>query len=413
MLQKESWTLIEKVIFRFGFIAILLFLLSVPFPYQLFPDPGTILAPVFKPLILSTAKNLLLLSKPITATVTSDSTSMYIHALNVGFIAIAGTVIWSVADRKRKNYNRLKAIFITTISYYLSLQMLIYGFSKVFKWQFYLPELNTLFTTLGNTPKDLLYWSTMGMSYSYVMFMGIIEVLGALLLLHRRTRAFGAFMIVGIMLNVVMVNFGFDISVKCFSLFLLLLAFIISLPVFQLFFKFFIQRRTVQPELKQRDIWETKRPWVYRVLKLLIIIAIFSESLFAYVQAGNFNDDTAARPYLHGAWKVFSFMKNGDASVPYPYIWKRVFIHRQGYFIVQNTSDRMVDYKLETDIDTHQFKLKDYRNQKQYSFQYRNIADTLYLKGILEKDTIELTAKWIPLNALPVMEKGFHWTMDE
>ena len=43
----------------------------------------------------------------------------------------------------------------TGVAWFLALQLLQYGFDKVFKHQFYLPEPNTLYTPLGLLPPDL------------------------------------------------------------------------------------------------------------------------------------------------------------------------------------------------------------------------------------------------------------------
>ena len=47
----------------------------------------------------------------------------------------------------------------------------------------------------------------------------LLEILAAVLILIKRTRLMGLLLSLGILINVVAVNFGFDISVKLFSLF--------------------------------------------------------------------------------------------------------------------------------------------------------------------------------------------------
>lgn len=409
--ESSVWNTSQKVIFRFGFIFVLLFLLTCPFSYSVLPDTGKFLSPFFESLVTFSGNNILHLKKPYTARILSDATGMYIHVLNVLILALIGSIIWSVSDKKRSNYIRLKYWFIAVISYYLSLQMLIYGFNKIFKWQFYFPEPNTLFTNIGNAPKDLLYWSSMGASYSYVLFMGIVEVAGALLLLFRSTRALGGLILTGVLINVVIVNFSYDISVKCYSLFLLLVSIIISAPAFRLLFIFFIRNRVVMPLPFATVIFKRKR---FRILlKSIAVFLILTESLLIYIQTRNFNDDKFLRPPLYGAWKVFSFSRNRNAVIRND-DWKRFFVHRRGYFIVQNNEDEMRDYKLEYDIPNQQLILKDYYTKQHYTFQYDNIGtDTLLLNGVMENDNIQISATFIPLDSLPLKQSGFHWTIDE
>src|SRR4029077_19764906 len=86
---------------------------------------------------------------------------------------------------------------------------------------------------------------TIGSSYTYTVVAGIFEILPAVLLLFRRTRIIGAIIATAVMTNVVLINFGFDISVKLFSCFLLLLCVIVASPGLKKLFDLFIANRPV------------------------------------------------------------------------------------------------------------------------------------------------------------------------
>ncbi|MBL0144471.1 MAG: hypothetical protein IPP48_00540 [Chitinophagaceae bacterium] len=93
-------------------------------------------------------------------------------------ITIFLTSLKQLYKRNLKIYN-----FCTTACYhYLIIILLKYGLDKIFKTQFYLPEPNTLFTTVGHLDKDILFWSTMGSSHLYNTITGCIEILAAVLL---------------------------------------------------------------------------------------------------------------------------------------------------------------------------------------------------------------------------------------
>jgi hypothetical protein len=122
---------------------------------------------------------------------------------------------------KRKGYNlNLENKIRPIIRYYLALILFIYGFSKVFKAQFYLPEPNLLFTTLGNLDKDILFWSTIGSSRSYSIFLGIIEIIPAMLLLFRKTSFIGSLIATGVLLHVVAINLLFYFCENLFTFFI-------------------------------------------------------------------------------------------------------------------------------------------------------------------------------------------------
>lgn len=68
----------------------------------------------------------------------------------------------------------------------------------------------------------------MGSSRAYTIFAGVFEIIPGFLLLFRKTKLIGALMAIIVMLNVVLLNFCYDIPVKLFSSFLLLIAIIIA-----------------------------------------------------------------------------------------------------------------------------------------------------------------------------------------
>ena len=114
----------------------------------------------------------------------SDSLSMF---LLFGCLFLT-SIVFSFIKSFRIKTKYIESLF----SFYLALILLKYGFDKVFKAQFYLPEPNILFTRFGNLDRDILFWSTMGTSYSYSLILGLIEVGIAILLLIPQTKIIGA-----------------------------------------------------------------------------------------------------------------------------------------------------------------------------------------------------------------------------
>ena len=162
-------------------------------------------------------------SNPILLDFSSDSKSLYLLMLS---LVLAGFILAFIIHRLYKDEKK-RHRFIengkTIAVYYLAIVLMKYGFDKLFKAQFYLPEPNILYTPFGKLDKDILFWSTMGTSYSYNLFMGFMEILPGLFLLFKRTREIGLIISFGVLLNVFAINLSFDISVKLFSAFLLLI----------------------------------------------------------------------------------------------------------------------------------------------------------------------------------------------
>src|ERR1700735_2280424 len=87
----------------------------------------------------------------------------------------------------------------------------------------------------------------MGYSTTYTFFGGCAELLPACLLLFRRTALLGSLLAFAVMLNVVMLNFCYDVPVKLCSLNLLLLSMFLVLPDTSRLYRIFILNASVQP----------------------------------------------------------------------------------------------------------------------------------------------------------------------
>lgn len=404
--------------FRFTVSFTTLFILTLPFPYIAIPNPGELLRPLTEALVRWTAAHILSIETPYTAAIVSDSTGMYVHALIVLAFALAVCAVWSALEGSRKTGPpALRYWFHAAVSYYLALQLLGYGLNKIFKHQFYLPEPNTLFTTVGQLSRDILYWSAMGSSYSYTLFAGALEVLPAILLLFRRTRSIGAIMASAVMLNVVAVNFGFDISVKLYSAFLLALCIIVAAPGMAKLYDLLIRHRRVDGGEWVPTFRSSRSAAAYAIAKALLIGCILWESMIGYVTANSFNDDTAPRPFLHGAYTVEAFIRNGDTVPPLlseSNRFKRVFVHRRGYFITQTMNDGMRDYRLAYDRANGVLHLRAADSSTAtLAYEFDERAGLLLLRGRMGGDSIEVRARRIALEGLPLFGPPLHWTIDE
>jgi uncharacterized membrane protein YphA (DoxX/SURF4 family) len=213
------WNEGQKALLRFIALFVVLFISSFSFPHIFIPDVGKWLSPFFEKLVVFCGDHLFHIKRPYTQKIISDSTGMYLDVFVVFVLSSVASFVWTAVDRRPRSYDKLLYWFIVLVRYYLAMQLLHYGFNKLFKWQFYIPEPNTMFTTVGDTSPDLLYWSVMGISRPYTVFSGLLEVMAACMLLFKKTSFAGALLALTVMVNVVVINFSYDISVKLYSLF--------------------------------------------------------------------------------------------------------------------------------------------------------------------------------------------------
>lgn len=386
---------LKKIINYFLTLFILNGILFIPFSFSFSAIQLKICQFIFLPIVEKITRqfqyNLLLTD------FSSDSLAMYLLILILVIVSLLFSLFLYYME-KRKGYNlNLEDKIRPIIRYYLALILLIYGFSKVFKAQFYLPEPNLLFTPLGNLDKDILFWSTIGSSRSYSIFLGIIEIIPALLLLFRKTAFIGSLMAIGVLIHVVSINFSYSISVKIFSLFLLILALFLAFKTIKNTWHLF---QTGQ--FSTTDFFEPKRSYkkpFYPFLKSLIIVLLFIEALAPAIKSSNFNDDKVLRPLYHGAYNV----QENQWGI------KRFFIHRDGYLIFQDKNDSMTDYKFQL-VNKNVFLLKDYQLNAQTGKLKWN-PTTRKMELIL--NSIHLVGQQIDLKSLPLMKSQFSWTVDQ
>jgi hypothetical protein len=338
----------------------------------------------------------------------SDTIALNLLLLFIFVFSLGLSFILPLIKKWEVYASKVIALIRLIMVYYLASRLLIYGFDKLFNAQFYQPEPNTLFTPLGEMSKDILFWSTMGTSKSYSIITGLLEILPACLLLFRRTRTAGLIISAFVLVNVLAINFGFDISVKLYSLFLLLLTLMVLWPNIQRIIQFLAGKEAqLIEELKTFDVFY--KPFVKGAIKALLIGLFFLEACFFVIQTGEINDDNAERPYLHGAYEYDTFGSEGHL----PDVTK-FFIHRRG-FIIFETERGMVDYKLEIDKVQQMFICTDYAgtvNLMPYKLYDNETRIDLEVKLFDDYYGRWMTFEKIDLEELPALKDEFHWTID-
>jgi hypothetical protein len=387
-------------------------ILFIPFPFNIFPFQSQITELIFGKVIIWVSEDVFGIYS-INPNISSDSFSMCIIVLIL--IIISAIVSLSVNLISRWNLYRVKVslVFYYIFSYYLAMQLMKYGFDKVFKSQFYLPEPNILYTPVGQVSKDLLFWSSMGTSYFYNLFGGITEVIAGVLIFFNRTKVTGLLLAAGIMINVTAINFGFDISVKIYSSFLLFLSLLLLYPWMKSLYRFLILQKSSILKLKSDSFEIFNRRYFKIGVKAFISGIILLEVFYPSMTNQNFNDDVADRPFLHGAYEVNECIINEEPIRSDISPVRRFFIHRNGYIIFQDHNDQMKDFRFEVDKDRKLFLLTDYQlNRINLKYIYKE-EGVLEIQYISKGQEFLLKAKSLNWKKLPLMQNDFHLIVDE
>jgi len=365
------------------------FIVLFPTQPQLLPNIQLAINSWLAPLITWIGENLLGFST-FNPVILSDSKAMYCMVVLLFFTSCFFAFIspWIKKPLPNAYY-----WFIVILRYYLAYQLLHYGFNKVFKWQFFLPEPNIVYTELGQLQPDLLYWSAVGSSYGYTVFLGLVEVSAALLLLFKKTYRFGSLLSVIVMANVVSINFGFNISVKLFSSFLFLLSVTISWPALTRIYEL-LQGKKYKTLVNDE---QRARGWLYYLTKTLLVLFLLADVLYLYATSGNWNDDVVERPPLHGAYEVI------QSNQPLT----QLYVHRKGYFITRDTADTYTDYQLFFDKTEQRIQVEHLDDVVIYEYEWLNEN---VLRLISMNDS--LVARKLPYRELPLFKRNFDWWVD-
>lgn len=401
------------VVYSITSFFILLCILFIPFPFYLFPLQQDITEFVFGRLIGLVSSSVFGIHLKSTL-VHSDSVSMYVLALLLFVLSVIIGALFQYLHTWKQYRERIFYFIRMAGCYYLILMLMKYGLDKVFKTQFYLPEPNTLYTPLGLVDKDLLYWSSMGTSRFYNICTGSVEVMAALLVLFKRTRMMGLLLAAAAMAQVVMINFGFDISVKLYSLFLLLLSLYLLYPYYRRMYLFFFSSKMEETASQRNPPSFIRHPFLAVFVRCMVTGLILFEAFYPYLKNKNFNDDSAPRPYLHGAYEINQVIAGNDTLATGDFPFKRFFIHRNRYIIFQAPDDKMVDYNFDyPKTEEHIYVLYDYQLKRiLMDIRYQKADSTITV--IYEKGTEKIVAsgKRLDWKKLPAIQKSFHWTVD-
>lgn len=179
------------------------------------------------PLLGWVGRELLQLGNAVISVQPTGSGDRLGNYLQVGVIAgMAGLValLWAGWARGRGQERRTHELVRIYTRYTLAIAMLHYGWAKVFHVQMLAPGPGRLMEAYGESAPMGLLWTALGYSAGYSFCIGAAEVVAGLLLFFRRSTSLGALLTFGIMLQVALMNFCFDVPVKLYSVHLTLLA---------------------------------------------------------------------------------------------------------------------------------------------------------------------------------------------
>lgn len=412
-LPEQNWSTTKKLIVLF--VCCYLFFYIFPFPLSEIPGLNILLdyySKTQETITLCLGKNVLKLHnlKVIESTGSGDTTFDYVSLITTSLLALIAGFLILVFGRNKKNYQMLFNITVIYARYYVGLTVIGYGIAKLYNGQFPSPGLYSMEKTYGNASPMNLLWTFMGFSKPYTMFSGMAEILGGALLLFRRTTALGCIITIGVMMNVVMLNFCYDVPVKLLSSHLLIFTLFILSPQLKNLLNAFI---LYKPATFNYAPLHLSKKWMRIgrvVLKTIIILGFIAVSLHEMLDAFKENNNLAD---LDGIYRAETFTLNKDTLSPSwndTIRWRKLLIEN-GYAEIITMADSIKRYQIEIDTTSQLLTLQSFKNTSdEYQLCYKcQSKGMLYVTGLLNNDSISVFLVKKTINDYPLMKRGFHW----
>jgi len=318
-----QWSAWKDILFRFFFIYFLLFISgrldSVPVWKYIENGYGSLI----KPVVNLVDRHLFHIQPPPGVPLpvndgAGDTSHFWAELWVFVLLAVIGCLVWSLVDRRRKNYERLGYYLRTAVRYYVAMECFSYGIMKMFSLQMAPPTLSQLATPLGDFGPMRLCWMYMGYGSPYEVFAGVAEAMAGLMLFYRRTVTLGILTALGVFANVMMMNLTYDIPVKGFSIELTISCLFLLLWDHQRLFSFLGLNQPTGGTRLYEPVDTGRGMRIARwVLKLFFFYVAIGQTFFFWANFyRNLHKPPVAGPIRIGVYAVRVFAVNRDTIAP-------------------------------------------------------------------------------------------------
>lgn len=360
-----------------------------------------------------------------------DTGAEYVRLGCIVLLAILITAAWTFFARARA-YPRLGRALHLWSRWYLGICIMGYGFHKVYGGQFGTPSPMRLTQEVGDMSPMGMVWTFMAASRPYELFSAWAEVLGGVLLLHRRTALLGCLVTIGVLLNVCALNWLYDVPVKLFSTNLLLFAVALLAPFRQRLWALLVSNGNAAPV----DLRVTKLRWLGATIAVfgwLFAVGHLAQTHLAGMRRlARQEEQLAKRPQLYGVWTIEAQSFDGQ-EVPADDAtrWRSLTVLDGGRAILREVSGRQQAIGVNENLAAAQLLVKGPdgkeetfsvelgikkvqqpnsapRTMAEFSQQVEVDRRSLVLRGKWGDRNLELRA----VERVFRLHRGFHWVQE-
>lgn len=299
-------------------------------------------------------------------------------------LSIVLSVIWQFFDKKVN----LHEWFQTIIVYYIAHQIANFGVSKILQIQFQLPN-QILERPVGELNGYWMTWTYFGYSPTFTIILGSLQILGSILLIFKKTRLLGTFILFPIMINVCFIEHFYQISLLAYFNSLHYTA--VLLFVLLQYFDDIIHLLFSYKEYFYFD----KKTILLNLARIIVIGGAFFHIYWLKSHA-------PAQTSINGVWQVDEITAQNKtiipATAPAEAGWSKIYFEQNSSCLFKYNADRFNDKK-----DWQgQFEVDQSRKQTSIVFRRGNKVESLKLAYEVEGSSMTLTGVY--LNAPLIMK---------
>ncbi len=219
----------------------------------------------------------------------NNTQATWIFVAALVFLSIVLGSVWSRFDPERihKAHKWTQGV----VAFYVAYMICNYAFAKLLKTQFQPPSY-ILETPIGELNGFWLTWTYFGFSETFANILGWTQVVGSVLMLFRKTRLFGAVVLIPVMANICLIDHFYSISP---------LAYFNALHyTFILLFFVTLDAGKLLPVLFGFRDELTTKSWKFWALNLARVAVV----ALAFLKIYKLRESFEPRTQLNGVWNV-------------------------------------------------------------------------------------------------------------
>ena len=399
----SSWRPATRVAFRFfavyfGLYVVMTQMLGglIVLPIGSLPRVSTVL----NPLVAWTGTHVFHVRADPVVSGSGDKMYDWVQAFCLLVIALGGTLVWSILDRRRARYDRADRWFRVFLRFALGSTMIGYGFAKAFPLQMGAPSLTRLLEPYGNFSPMGVLWSSIGASFPYEEFVGLVEAAGGMLLFVPRTQLAGALVAFGAMFEVFMLNMTYDVPVKLFSFHLVAMSVVLIAPYAKPLGALVFRPRA--------------RSWWAAIAQTMFGVYLVGMAAYGGWQGWK-RFPGAAKPPLYGIWTIETMTIDGVERPPLI-----TDVERPRRVIVQNGTglafwrmdDTVQQYTAKVDTAAKTIALSVTGTPAGTLKYAETAADRLVFDGTAGVHAVHMETRRVDHTQFLLMSRGFHWVQE-